>query len=43
MQAVPECSVEDCQAYASWNCGENVGKLCNQHYNNLSIDIRQRC
>ena len=43
MQAVPKCSIEDCDTYVGWNCGEDMGKLCDQHYNDLSDVIKVSC
>ena len=40
MQAIPRCSIEDCEKYVVWNCGEN-GKYCTEHYNEQSREIRE--
>ena len=42
MQAIPRCSIEDCEKYVVWNCGEN-GKYCTEHYNEQSHEIRESC
>ena len=42
MQSIPRCSIEDCEKYVVWNCGENC-KYCTEHYNEQSREIRESC